>query len=144
MAEAAATWLNVGQAEAGVDGGPVYFRSTFPYALPPLARFEPDPVPLAPAPEIWITDTTFRDGQQSRAPYAVDEIVDLYELLHRLGGPRGMIRQTEMFLYTKRDRDALERCQALGHRFPEITGWIRASLDDYRLVRAARLQETGI
>jgi isopropylmalate/homocitrate/citramalate synthase len=144
-AEAAATsWLSVGPAEAGDVTGPAWFRETFPYALPPRARFEADPVPLAPAPEIWITDTTFRDGQQSRAPYAVDEIVHLYDLLHRLGGPRGMVRQTEMFLYTRRDREALERCQALGHRFPEITGWIRASLDDYRLVQAAGLAETGI
>src|SRR5262245_64051742 len=133
MAEAAASWLTVETAEDGDATGPAYFRETFPYSLPPLARFEADPVPLAPAPEIWITDTTFRDGQQSRAPYAVDEIVRLYDLLHRLGGPNGMVRQTEMFLYTRRDRDALERCQALGHRYPEITGWIRASLDDYRL-----------
>ena len=28
--------------------------------------------------EIWITDTTFRDGQQSMAPYTVKQIVDLF------------------------------------------------------------------
>ena len=33
--------------------------------------------------EIWITDTTFRDGQQARAPYTVDQIVTLYlSLIH--------------------------------------------------------------
>jgi isopropylmalate/homocitrate/citramalate synthase len=101
-------------------------------------------VPLDPAPAIWITDTTFRDGQQSRAPYTPEQIADLYALLARLGGPHGMIRQSEFFLYTEKDRRAVELCREKGLRFPEITGWIRASLDDYELVRAAGLRETGI
>ncbi|HSR25733.1 MAG TPA: hypothetical protein VLW53_19425, partial [Candidatus Eisenbacteria bacterium] len=128
----------------GGGGVGEYFRETFPYSLPPLTRFEADPVPLDPAPAIWITDTTFRDGQQSRAPYTPGQIADLYELLARLGGPRGMIRQSEFFLYTDRDRRAVELCLEKGLRYPEVTGWIRASPDDYRLVRAAGLRETGI
>ncbi|GAB4332181.1 MAG: 2-isopropylmalate synthase [Dehalococcoidia bacterium] len=124
--------------------GPDYFRDAFPYVLPPLVQFEREPVPLDPAPEIWITDTTFRDGQQSRAPYSAEQIVWLYDALHRLGGPKGMVRQSEFFLYTRKDRDAVERCQELGHRYPEITGWIRATMADYELVRAAGLKETGI
>jgi isopropylmalate/homocitrate/citramalate synthase len=137
-------WLKLAPAAAGSPHGPAYFRDTFPYHLPPITWFEPEPVPLNPAPAIWITDTTFRDGQQSRAPYTPAQIAHLYHLLHRLGGPNGMIRQTEFFLYTKKDREAVERCRELGHRYPEITGWIRATLADYRLVRAASLRETGI
>jgi len=144
MTTAAATWLKVGTPESGGITGPTYFRDTFPYSLPPVTWFEPDAVPLDPAPSIWITDTTFRDGQQSRAPYSPEQIAHLYHLLHRLGGPHGMIRQTEFFLYTKKDRQAVERCQELGHTFPEITGWIRATLPDYQLVRDAGLRETGI
>ncbi len=144
MTTAAATWLKVGTPESGSTTGPTYFRDTFPYSLPPVAWFEPDAVPLDPAPSIWITDTTFRDGQQSRAPYSPEQIAHLYHLLHRLGGPNGMIRQSEFFLYTKKDRQAVERCQELGHTFPEITGWIRATLPDYQLVREAGLRETGI
>ena len=141
------TWLlpptpTLPRRRGGSDGE--YFRETFPYSLPPLTRFEADAVPLGPAPAIWITDTTFRDGQQSRAPYTPEQIADLYELLARLGGPRGMIRQSEFFLYTEKDRRAVELCLEKGLRYPEITGWIRASLDDYRLVRAAGLRETGI
>jgi isopropylmalate/homocitrate/citramalate synthase len=101
-------------------------------------------VALDPAPAIWITDTTFRDGQQSRVPYTPDQIANLFELLSRLGGPRGMIRQSEFFLYTDKDRRALELCREKGLRYPEITGWIRATLDDYELVRATGLRETGI
>src|SRR5215831_6580130 len=124
--------------------GPEYLRKTFPYVLPPLTRFEAAAVPLDPASSIWITDTTFRDGQQSRSPYTPEQIAHLYELLARLGGTQGMIRQSEFFLYTHKDRRAVELCQEKGLRYPEITGWIRATLDDYRQVRAAGLRETGI
>jgi isopropylmalate/homocitrate/citramalate synthase len=94
--------------------------------------------------DIHITDTTFRDGQQSRPPYTVDQMVALYDLLGRLGGPNGVIRQTEFFLYTKNDRETIERCRELGHTYPEITGWIRADAGDFRLVREMGLNETGM
>ena len=126
------------------EPGPNYLREQFPYTLPPLVHFENDPVPLDRPTNIWITDTSFRDGQQSRAPYTVEQIVRLYSLLSRLGGPNGMIRQSEFFLYTKKDREAVERCQELGYTFPEVTGWIRATLPDYQLVRSAGLKETGM
>jgi isopropylmalate/homocitrate/citramalate synthase len=124
--------------------GPEYFSEIFPYRLPPLVRFEREPVAIDPPARIWITDTTFRDGQQSRAPYTPEQIRDLFVLLHRLGGPAGMIRQTELFLYSRKDRRAAELCLELGLSYPEITGWIRATLGDYGLVRAAGLKETGI
>jgi citrate (Re)-synthase len=138
------SWLLPPPRPAGAAAGPEYHRETFPYYLPPLARFEEEAVPLDPAPRIWITDTTFRDGQQSRAPYTPEQIAHLFRMLSELGGPEGMVRQSEFFLYTRKDRRAVELCQALGLRYPEITGWIRASLDDYRLVREAGLKETGI
>lgn len=140
-----APWLKFAQPDAHRSAeGPDYFRDVFPYSLPPIVQFEREPVPLDPAPAIWITDTTFRDGQQSRAPYSVEQIVRLFKMLNRLGGPNGMIRQSEFFLYTKKDREAVERCQELGLDFPETTGWIRGTLGDYELVRAAGLRETGI
>jgi isopropylmalate/homocitrate/citramalate synthase len=64
--------------------------------------------------------------------------------MSRLGGPYGIIRQTEFFVYSKKDRDALAKCQDLGLRFPEITTWIRASLNDFKLIRDMGIKETGI
>ena len=94
--------------------------------------------------DIWMTDTTFRDGQQSVSPFKPEQIEHLFKLESRLGGPKGLIRQSEFFLYTDRDREALERCQALGLRYPEITTWIRANENDFKLVKAAGVRETGI
>ncbi|MGD9075499.1 MAG: hypothetical protein PVJ69_09825 [Desulfobacteraceae bacterium] len=94
--------------------------------------------------DIHITDTTFRDGQQARPPYTVEQIVDLYEMLSKLGGPNGVIRQSEFFIYSAKDQEAVKKCQDLGHSYPEITGWIRAERGDFRLVKEMGLKETGM
>jgi isopropylmalate/homocitrate/citramalate synthase len=94
--------------------------------------------------DIHITETTFRDGQQARPPYSVDQIVQLYDMLSKLSGPKGVIRQSEFFLYNTKDREAVEKCRELGHRYPEITGWIRAEKGDFRLVEQMELKETGM
>ena len=79
---------------------PNLYRDLFPYDQVPYTSFNQRRVPYSVHRDIWITDTTFRDGQQSRAPYTVKQIVDLYDMLHRLGGPNGIVRQTEFFVYT--------------------------------------------
>jgi len=94
--------------------------------------------------EIWITDTTFRDGQQARAPFTVKQIVDLFDMLHRLSGPNGIVRQSEFFLYTDKDKEAVRKCMERGYKYPEVTSWIRASERDFELVKSMGLKETGI
>src|SRR4051794_24610536 len=135
---------------------PNLLEGTFDYSKPPLIKYDSpiveyidgkavefDPRQLKQR-DIFITDTTFRDGQQARPPYTIEQMVHLYDLLAKLGGPNGVIRQTEFFLYTKNDRETLDRCRELGHEFPECTGWIRAVKGDFRLVREAGLKETGM
>ena len=123
---------------------PNLYRDIYPYDEVPKTPFNHRRVPMNMPRDIWITDTTFRDGQQSRAPYTVKQIVDLYKMLSRLGGPKGLIRQSEFFVYTKKDREALEKCMALGYKFPEITTWIRAKKEDFELVHNIGIKETGI
>ena len=123
---------------------PNLYRDVYPYDQVPKVPFNHRRVPMGMPEEIWITDTTMRDGQQSVEPYTVEQIVDLYKLLSRLGGPKGIIRQTEFFIYSKKDREAVERCRDLGLRFPEITTWIRATKEDFKLVRDLGIKETGI
>ena len=123
---------------------PNVFRNMFPYSEIPKIPFNDRIVPHNMPKDIWITDTTFRDGQQSRAPYTTEQIVRIYDYMHRLGGPKGKIRQCEFFLYSKKDRDAVYKCLEQGYEFPEITSWIRASKKDFELVRDMGLKETGI
>ena len=123
---------------------PNLYRDLYPYTEVPRIAFNHRRVPIGMPEDIWITDTSFRDGQQSVEPYTVQQIVDLYKLMSRLGGPYGIIRQTEFFVYSKKDREAVAKCQELGLKFPEITTWIRASKEDFKLVRDLGIRETGI
>jgi len=135
---------------------PNLVEDIFVHSLPPLIRFEGavienidgqavefDFAGIKDRP-IVITDTTFRDGQQARPPYTIDQMVHIYDLLSKLSGPNGVIRQTEFFLYTRNDRETLDRCRRLGHKYPECTGWIRAVKGDFRLVKEAGLAESGM
>ena len=119
-------------------------RDVFSYGTIPKVAFNHRRVPVAMPEEIWITDTSLRDGQQSVEPYSVEQIVNIYKLLSKLGGPYGIIRQTEFFVYSKKDRDAIDKCRELGLKFPEITSWIRASKEDFKLVKELDIKETGI
>ncbi len=123
---------------------PNLYREIFPYNEIPKCAFNHRRVPMFPADQIWITDTTFRDGQQSRAPYNVNQIVRLFDLIHKLGGPNGIIRQSEFFLYSDRDKEAVIKCQERGYEYPEVTSWIRATKCDFQLAKNMGLKESGI
>ncbi|MDD6478745.1 MAG: 2-isopropylmalate synthase [Oscillospiraceae bacterium] len=123
---------------------PNLYRDLYSYDDIPKVAFNHRRVPMSMPKEIWITDTSLRDGQQSVEPYTVDQIVQLYKYMSKLGGPFGIIRQTEFFVYSKKDREALLKCQELGLKFPEITTWIRANKEDFKLVRDLGIRETGI
>jgi hypothetical protein len=115
---------------------PELFRCSFPYTEVPRIVFEGGEPPLAPARELLVTDTTFRDGQQARPPYTVEQIVNIFKFLARLGGPRGIVRKSEFFIYSEKDRQAVEACRDLDLPFPIITSWIRAAARTWNWSRA--------
>ena len=125
-------------------GKPNLYREIFPYSEFPRVTFDNKKVDYDIPDNIWITDTTFRDGQQARPPYRPEQILRIYDLLHQIDGGTGLIRQCEFFLYSKRDREAVELCKQRNYKFPEITGWIRAVAADFKLVSQMGLTETGI
>ena len=125
-------------------GKPNLYRQMFPYTEFPRVIFDKQKVKYEIPEKIWITDTTFRDGQQARPPYKSEQILKIYDLLHEIDGGTGLIRQCEFFLYSNRDREAIELCKERGYKFPEITGWIRAVAADFKLVSQMGLDETGI
>jgi len=63
---------------------PNLFREIFPYRKVSRTYFDDSFVIPRPPEDFFITDTTFRDGQQARPPYAPDQILKIYDLLHKL------------------------------------------------------------
>jgi isopropylmalate/homocitrate/citramalate synthase len=123
---------------------PNLLRSMFPYSEVCKQVFSGEIISMDIPEDIFITDTTFRDGQQARPPYTVDQIVEIFKMLHRLTGNSGVIRQSEFFLYSQKDKDAVVKCKELGYKYPEITAWVRANGEDLKLVKEMGIKETGI
>jgi isopropylmalate/homocitrate/citramalate synthase len=123
---------------------PQLYREVFPYSR--IGRIEFDDTILAPHPAdpCFITDTTFRDGQQARPPFTVKQITRIFDLLHKLGGKSGLIQATEFFIYSAKDRKAVEACRSRGYRAPHITGWIRAQKEDLKLAHSMEFNEVGM
>ena len=118
---------------------PELYRDVFPYTH--VSRIEFDDTFLVPRPAdpMFITDTTFRDGQQARPPYTVKQIARIYDLLHKLGGKSGLIQASEFFMYSP-----IEVCRSRGYRFPRVTGWIRANMDDLKIAHDMEFDEVGL
>ena len=123
---------------------PELYRDVFPYTH--VSRIEFDDTFLVPRPAdpMFITDTTVRDGQQARPPYTVKQIARIYDLLHKLGGKSGLIQASEFFMYSPKDRKAIEVCRSRGYRFPRVTGWIRANMDDLKIAHDMEFDEVGL
>ncbi|SDN85872.1 Isopropylmalate/homocitrate/citramalate synthases [Desulfonauticus submarinus] len=123
---------------------PELYREIFPYRKVGRIYFDDSFVVPRPPEDFFITDTTFRDGQQARPPYTPEQILKIYDLLHKLGGFSGLIRQCEFFIYSDKDKRAVWLCKERGYRFPEITSWIRANENDLKLVKEMKIRETGV
>lgn len=123
---------------------PQLYREMYPYTK--VGRIHFDDVMLMPNPAdpMFITDTTFRDGQQARPPYTASQISDIFDFLYELGGRSGLIRASEFFMYSDKDRKAIELCRAKGYRFPQVTGWIRANINDLKIARSMEFGEVGM
>ena len=74
---------------------PNFYKEMFPYEEVPKIVFNNIQLPMDLPDNIYITDTTFRDGQQSMPPYTSREIVRIFDYLHELDNNSGIIKQTE-------------------------------------------------
>ncbi len=121
-----------------------YFRDIFPYTEIPKMNFTGELVPMDIPDKIWVTDTTFRDGQQSMTSFSVEQISTIFDYMNKIDNNSGIIRQSEFFLYTDKDKEAVKVCREKGYEFPEITAWIRAHEKDLELVKELEIAETGM
>lgn len=102
--------------------------------IPRLAR-------KIPSHDLVITDTTLRDGQQGSRPFTEEECVRIYSLLSELDNGSGILREIELFPYTGKDRRVIRLLKDFGTT-PNPIGWIRASMEDLRLVKESGLDTT--
>ena len=94
---------------------PNVFHNLFPYEEVPKIAFNDRIVPHHMPDDIWITDTTFRDGQQSTGTVHNRTDRDV-SMIICIGweAPKERSRQCEFFLYSKKDRDAVYKCLEQG------------------------------
>jgi citrate (Re)-synthase len=123
---------------------PNLFRNIYPYKQIPKIVFNHRIVPMNIPENIYITDTTFRDGQQSRSPYSVEQIVKLFDLLSKLDNGSGRILHSEFFIYSNKDKEAIIKCRELDRQYPKITAWIRAKKEDFDVLKSLEIKESGI
>jgi len=121
------------------------FKEVFPFNDVPRIFLSTDDYvrSLSHLNEIYLTDTTLRDGQQGWRNLTYEESVKVYEVLTELAGD-GVITTCEFFLYTEKDRNVVRTLLNYGYRYPKVIGWIRASMEDLKLVIENGLDETVI
>ena len=102
----------------------------------------PDSLPQ----DVWLTETTHRDGQQGGLPLNSEISLEIYDLICDFTGNSNLIRQAEFFVYSKQDRlalrGALEKYQ--NGAAIEPTTWIRATKTDVELISRLGIKETGM
>ena len=125
-------------------GGPEYFPQAFP--RDDFPRYDWIERPRTLPTEIWISETTHRDGQQGGLPLTTEISCRIYDILCQLTATSGAIRHAEFFPYQQSDRAALtwavERYRSGAPIEP--TTWIRARRDDVELIKRIGIRETGM
>ncbi len=123
---------------------PDYFLDSFPRDAFPQYLWDSRPAALPP--QVWLTETTHRDGQQGGLPLTTAQSLAIYDILCRFTGASGLIRQAEFFVYRPSDRAALEGALTRYRAGAPIepTTWIRATAKDVALIRDLGVRETGM
>jgi isopropylmalate/homocitrate/citramalate synthase len=123
---------------------PEYFLDSFPRDAFPAYIWTERPATL-PA-NVWMTETTHRDGQQGGLPLTTEQSLKIYDILCRFTASSGAIRQAEFFAYRPSDRAALEGALNRYHAGAPIepTTWIRATTKDVALIASLGVRETGM
>jgi 2-phosphinomethylmalate synthase len=126
------------------SSSPEYFLDTFPREGFPQVHWTERPADLPE--QVWLSETTHRDGQQGGLPLNADRSRRIYDILCRTTGTSGAIRHAEFFPYQQSDREALTYALEQ-HRAGapiEPTTWIRGRREDVELIREFGVIETGL
>ncbi|HEV2372278.1 MAG TPA: hypothetical protein VGS19_08920 [Streptosporangiaceae bacterium] len=125
---------------------PEYFLDAFPRDAFPQWVWQDGQRPAALPDQVWLSETTHRDGQQGGLPLSLDTSRRIYDILCEVTGDSGVIRHAEFFPYRDSDREALR--YALDRHADgapiEPTTWIRGRREDVMLIKEIGVRETGL
>lgn len=125
---------------------PEYFLDAFPRHAFPRYVWDEGERPAALPEEVWLSETTHRDGQQGGLPLTTERSCQIYDIFCEITGESRAIRHAEFFPYRGSDRDAL--LYALDRYRDgapvEPTTWIRARREDVELIQKLGVTETGL
>jgi isopropylmalate/homocitrate/citramalate synthase len=121
---------------------PNLYKALFGTDEPPKVAFNYRTVPVDMPDEIWLNDSTFCEKHADE--FSVSEIEYIYSCLHKAGGPKGKIKQTEFYINSENRRNALSRCLEKKYDFPEITARVGLSKKDFALAKNLGVKEVGI
>ncbi|MEM9158460.1 MAG: pyruvate carboxyltransferase [Verrucomicrobiota bacterium] len=123
---------------------PNYLENIYPKSDLPRYQWIKSPH-LIPS-QVWLTETTHRDGQQGGLQLSAQTSIKIYDILCAFTSRSGLIRQAEFFVYSDSDRSALAAClERYQSGSPiEPTTWIRASIKDVELIKSFSIAETGM
>ena len=93
---------------------PNLHKDIFPYDEVSRVDFDHKMLPINPAEEMFITDTTFRDGQQARPPYTVQQIVEVFKLLSGWADPTASSASPSFSYTARRTGRPSTKCLELG------------------------------
>ncbi|MGL5825188.1 MAG: hypothetical protein ACRCYU_10300 [Nocardioides sp.] len=137
--------VNAEDETASTTEKPDYFAGVFPRDGFPQWAWQDSRTPGLPD-NVWFSETSHRDGQQGGLPLNFERSKWVYDILCRITGSSGAIRQAEFFVYAESDRAALGYAlERFASGAPiEPTTWIRATLADVQRVQKLGVIETGL
>ncbi|WAM31429.1 beta/alpha barrel domain-containing protein [Caldicellulosiruptor naganoensis] len=125
-------------------GAPNYFKEIFPYESIPRVIFDSISVPLNIPSKLYVTDSTFREGQQAISYIGKENVAKIFEYLHYIDNGTGTIKYSEFFLYTNYHRQCVQECLKKRFKFPNVVGWVRSKKEELKLAKEFGLDEVGI
>ena len=94
--------------------------------------------------KIFITDSSFSEAQQTRAPFKTETALRIFKLLSAAGGRSGIIRDCDFFIYDKSHQKIFSACRDTGLKFPQMAAWIRCRKEDIDTAIDLKVQRVSL
>lgn len=125
-------------------GAPNFFKDIFSYSQLPQMIIDGIHKDISIPSKLYISDSTFREGQQAVSYLGLDRVLKIFDYLHFIDNNSGTVKYSEFFVYTSYHKKCIEKCLGRGYKFPKVVAWVRAKPDELYTVKDLGLDEAGI